>query len=155
MHLARYCAPTLLGAKAANLVSLDAQKVPALQGTVEAYNRQFAACGLAFTLLCECRRRSLLLVYRPALLARRLRRDGDVLASSGMRPATRWTGTWPGCGRGWRRAGRFPMRSACFWTIRRTMCWPLWKKGGAGCKLCGYWKVYGDVEGRPGTLCML
>ena len=43
MHLARYCAPTLLGAKAANLVSLDAQKVPALQGTVEAYNRQFAA----------------------------------------------------------------------------------------------------------------
>ena len=48
MHLARYCAPTLLGAKAANLVSLDAQKVPALQGTVEAYNRQFAACGLCY-----------------------------------------------------------------------------------------------------------
>ena len=120
MHLARYCAPTLLGAKAANLVSLDAQKVPALQGTVEAYNRQFAACGLAFTLLCECGRRSLLLVYRPALLARLRARLAQ--------------------------GGAFPHEIGLFLDYPADDVLAFVEKGGAGCKLCGYWKVYGDVE---------
>lgn len=102
--LARHCAPALLGAKAANLAAVDPRQVPALHARVEQLNRQLAGCGLAFTLLCECGRRSLLLVYRPALLARRLRRDGAALARSlptrppatkTLPPAARWAVRWP------------------------------------------------------------
>ena len=146
MHLARYCAPTLLGAKAANLVSLDAQKVPALQGTVEAYNRQFAACGLAFTLLCECGRRSLLLVYRPALLARRLRRDGDVLARFGYAPGATLDGHLARLRARLAQGGTFPHEIGLFLDYPADDVLAFVEKGGAGCKLCGYWKVYGDVE---------
>ena len=68
IYLARHCAPTLLGAKAASLVSLPYKDFPDLPQLAKEYTGRYAACGLAFLPLCECKQRRLLLVYRPASL---------------------------------------------------------------------------------------
>ena len=53
-------------------MSLPQKEFPDLPRLAEEYTGRYAACGLAFLPLCECRQRSLLLVYRPASLKNRL-----------------------------------------------------------------------------------
>ena len=67
-YLAHYCAATLLGEKSASLVSLPREECARIGLQLREYNRQLGPKGLVFTLLCACRRRLLLLVYRPAML---------------------------------------------------------------------------------------
>lgn len=71
-YLAHYCAATLLGEKSASLVSLPREECARIGLQLREYNRQLGPKGLVFTLLCACRRRLLLLVYRPAMLEREL-----------------------------------------------------------------------------------
>lgn len=144
--LARHCAPALLGVKAANLAAVDPRQVPALHARVEQLNRQLAGCGLAFTLLCECGRRSLLLVYRPALLARRLRRDGAALAQFGYAPQDTLENHLARLKTRLGQGGEFPHEIGFFLDYPTEDVLAFVEKGGAECKLCGYWKVYGDVE---------
>ena len=145
-YLAKYCAPTLLGAKAASLVSVDRREVPELAGRVEAYNRQFAACGLAFSLLCECGHRGLLLVYRPTLLAGRLRRDGTVLARFGYDPCAPLDRQLARLREKLAQGGEFPHEIGLFLDYPTADVLAFVERHGAGCRLCGHWKVYGDVE---------
>ena len=51
-----------------------------------------------------------------------------------------------------RRRGASPMRSVCFWGIRPRML-AFVATGGAGCKLCGYWKVYHNGEAARACFC--
>lgn len=143
--LARHCAPVLLGEKAANLVAIDPRKVRALDRRVAEWNRAFAKRGLVFTLVCCCERRSLLLVYRPGLLAPRLRRDAQALARFGYAPGD---GLESHLERLKTRlqAGPFPHEIGFFLDYPTEDVLAFVEQGGAACKLCGYWKVYGDVE---------
>ena len=74
--LAEHCAPVLLGCKPANLVSVCRRRVPALPGLLAGCRRWLEPQGVRLRLLCTCRERWLLLVYRPAMLARALHRPG-------------------------------------------------------------------------------
>lgn len=147
-YLARHCAPTLLGAKAASLVSLPQKEFPDLPRLAEEYTARYAACGLAFLPLCECRQRCLLLVYRPASLKNRLSAPGAAALLKGLGYDTcqgldgllaalrgRFDG---GCG--------FPHEIGLFLDYPPEDVQAFIETGGEGCKLCGYWKVYHDVE---------
>ncbi|WP_367926135.1 DUF3793 family protein [uncultured Ruthenibacterium sp.] len=144
--LAKHCAPVLLGAKAANLVAVDVDKVPALTARVQQLRWQLAGCGLEFTVLCCCKRRGLLLVYRPAALARRLQRDRHVLARFGYAQNGTLQEHLQRLQDRLRRGKGFPHEIGLFLDYPTEDVLGFVEKGGSACKLCGYWKVYGDVK---------
>lgn len=141
--LAVHCAPTLLGQKSASLISLP--RSAGLERVVREYNRQLAPVVLLP--ICECNQRLLLLVCRPALMEESLAQpERRALLSRLGYPAegspaallrhlrTRFTD-----------AG-FPHEIGLFldYPVCDVEGFMLYR--GEGCKLCGYWKVYGDVE---------
>ena len=75
-RLAEHCAPTLLGAKAASLLSLSREEFPELPEALRRYNRTLYRTGLRFLILRETSQRSLILVFRSALLRSRLNTAG-------------------------------------------------------------------------------
>jgi len=70
--LALHCAPTLLGAKPANLMSLSKEKYPDLLQQLKTYYSLFSCRGLRLKLLWEYDQRFLLLVYREKQLENHL-----------------------------------------------------------------------------------
>ena len=71
--LAFHGAPALAGIKPADLVAWGSPQV--CMGTLlEDYRRQLSRCGIQLRLLCSCRPRCLILVYRPERLAAQLAR---------------------------------------------------------------------------------
>ena len=65
-----HCAPALVGLKPACLISLSAAEYPDLPRLAGGYSRLLEHRGIRLEVLCRCRRRFLLLVYRPVLLER-------------------------------------------------------------------------------------
>lgn len=70
--LARHCAPTFRGLKAANLVAFPAEQRAALCCFLAASGKELAQSGIAFRWLLDAPDRILVLFYRPAALSRRL-----------------------------------------------------------------------------------
>ena len=146
--LAQHCAPALLGLKAANLLSLPAEQWPDLEVLAGRYNAELK--GPRFLVLGHCRERTLLLVYQTELLEEAL---SHPLAVELLRDA----GYPVGAPLPWlfRRLmdrlegeGDFPHEVGLFLgyppeDVVGFLSDPL----GKGCKLCGCWKVYHDVEG--------
>ena len=136
--LAHFTAPTLLGIKCASLVSLSREEfdIPAYAA---AFNAQAVRGGLQMQIMCRCQKRQLVLLYRPKLLQKRLEQpeirrfllrygytaDMD-LAACLMRLQNRIA-----------EKPEFPHEIGIF------LGYPLEDVDG---KLCGCWKVYGNVE---------
>lgn len=74
--LAFHCAPVLLGAKSANLVSFSKKEHPELVSKLREYSRILNGRSLCFEPVCECGSRVLVLVYRKALLMEELEAPG-------------------------------------------------------------------------------
>ena len=146
--LALHCSPALAGIKAGNLVSLNRSAIPELDGRLDAYRQTLAQCGIAFEILCDCEQRALLLVYRPALLACSLARPEArrILSEAGY-PDGGVEELLTHLKR--RLAGRqeFPQEIGLFLDYPPADVEGFLRWGGRGCKLCGHWKVYSDVEG--------
>ncbi len=145
--LAWHCAPALMGLKASCLMSLSNTDCPQLEVLAEWYNAKLQ--GPRFLVLGRCRERSLLLVYRPELLKRAL---ADPLAEQMLAEAGYPTGaplSWQ-----LRRLmdrlegdGEFPHEVGLFLGYPpQDVAGFLNDPDGTGCKLCGFWKVYHDVE---------
>ena len=146
--LAAYCAPTLAGIKPASLVSCSRSAHPNLPQQLQTYRQAFAARGIRFDILCACPGRFLLLVYHHGQLARCLsdRRVQRVLAQAGY-PAGAPLGTLLDTLRGRMAAQQgFPHEIGLFLGYPVEDVIGFIRHGGRGCKLCGYWKVYGDAE---------
>lgn len=143
--LAEHCAPVLAGIKTANLVSCPCREFPRLPARVAEYNRAFGKKGLRFEILCACKERYLLLVYRPD----RMQADLQVPAAAELLHA---------CGypEGLRRRlaflrerilreDGFPHEIGLFLGYPPCDVRGFIEQGGKGSKFTGYWKVYGDV----------
>lgn len=149
--LACHCAPALLGVKAASLISLSAREYPKLETLAGEYNAKVS--GPRFLVLGHCKERSLLLVYRPQLLEEALSHPlaramlaeaGYPVEPKGSNPPLPWL---------LRKLmdrlegeGDFPHEVGLFLgyppeDVESFLANP------EGCKLCGCWKVYHDVEG--------
>lgn len=144
-----HCAPTLVGLKPASLISLSAAEYPALPRLARVYSDLLAERGIRMEVLCRCRRRFLLLVYRPTLLEQCLRSPevAALLKDAGY-PAGASSGALLRCLSGRIAAdGGFPHELGLFLGYPPEDVAGFMTHGGSGCQLCGEWKVYQDVEG--------
>ena len=143
-----HCSPALVGLKPACLISLAAEQYPGLASMVEGYRAALEGRGIRFEVLCRCDRRFLLLVYRPALLERHLARPevDRLLVRAGYPAGGPLSGRLAHLRRRLTAAGGFPHEIGLFLGYPPGDVAGFLRDGGRGCKLCGPWKVYGDVE---------
>lgn len=73
-QLAYHCAPTLKGLKAASMVALTGSAQELVEGWLQRYRLCFERNGLQYLVLREQKKHVLILLYRPEVLARLLRR---------------------------------------------------------------------------------
>ena len=146
-RLADHCAPTLLGAKAANLLSLSDREFPDLALELRQYNRALCRTGLRFMILRRMGGRSLVLVYRPAMLRSRLNLPAaKALLARFSYPQTDCLGALLKHLKSRFGAGaQFPHEIGLFLDYPAADV-EAFIAGAAECKLCGYWKVYCDVD---------
>ena len=133
--LAFHGAPALAGIKPADLVAWGSPQV--CMGTLlEDYRRQLSRCGIQLRLLCSCRPRCLILVYRPERLAAQLARPQvrALLAREGY-PVDRGLEEMLDALQLRLTCGPSPTRSVCFWAIPRRM-WRAFACTGGGTISC-------------------
>ena len=132
--LAAHCAPALAGIKPASLVSCQRSQFPQLSRQLEEYRRAFAPKDVHFRILCACSKRYLAQEKVVTLLEQFGYRREESLETKLDRLARRAAGQ-----------GRFPHEIGLFLGYPVEDVEGFIRYGGAGCKLCGCWKVYGDV----------
>ncbi len=148
--LVGHCSPTLSGLKPANLLSLSKADYPQLPVLIERYSRMLADKGISFCIICECGCRWLLLVYRRQMLWEQLS-DPQVqalLKQTGY-PVSQAASLEPLLGHLRGRltdSEEFPHEIGLFLGYPLADVIGFCRHRGEDCKLCGYWKVYGDVE---------
>ena len=146
--LAYHCAPVLTGLKPANLVDLSQAEFPDLEGQLEGYCRLFAQCGVAFRTMCGCGQNRLLLLYRPTKLERALREPlaAVLLERDGYGPGDGLETMLDRLGHRLRTQAEFPHEIGLFLGYPPVDVAGFQRHRGRDCKLCGYWKVYSDVD---------
>lgn len=144
-----HCAPALVGLKPACLISLSAAEYPDLPRLASAYSRLLEHRGIRLEVLCRCRRRFLLLVYRPALLERCLSspRVAGLLEEAGYPAGASCSALLRRLSGRIAAGGGFPHELGLFLGYPPEDVVGFMTHGGSGCRLCGEWKVYQDVEG--------
>ena len=146
-RLIRQCAPTLAGIKTGSLFPCPYETREELMADVRAFNRRFAARGLCLLPLRLENGHALLYLYRPAELRRDLQNGlaREILSSAGYR-----CGSCEGCVtdlvRRLRGSAEFPHEIGLFLGYPIEDVVGFIRYSGRGCKLSGYWKVYGDAE---------
>lgn len=148
--LANYCAPTFLGLKASNMVSIrncQSKCFEQCEGCMEEYNFYFKESGYAMHLLRNKPNSKLVLVCNEKHLAHMLSKweRRDFLSSVGYRKI----------GSAYcvemlkeRMRGReFPHEVGIFLDYPMGDILGYIEHGGKNCQVSGYWKVYSDAEG--------
>lgn len=145
--LAAHCAPALAGIKPASLVSCLRSRCPHLPRQLEEYHKAFAPKDVRFRILCACSKRYLLLVYRQTMLEQCLHQKNVVtlLEQFGYRREESLETKLDRLARRAAGHGGFPHEIGLFLGYPVEDVEGFIRYGGAGCKLCGCWKVYGDV----------
>ncbi len=145
--LAYHAAPTLLGIKCANLVSLN-EKEYDIAPSAEDFNRRTAVKGLHCRTLCSCSGSALLLIYNETLLARRFA-DEEVramLTGFGYPADASLEECISILSERIRRKGDFPHEIGIFLDYPLEDVRGFIEHKGSNCKFCGCWKVYGCEE---------
>lgn len=98
--------------------------------------------------LCECKQRRLLFVYRPASLKNSLSapQAAAILRGFGYDTGQGLDGMLAALRGRFAGACGFPHEIGLFLDYPPKDVQAFIETGGEGCKLCGYWKVYHDVE---------
>lgn len=147
MRLAFHSAPSMLGIKPSCLFSLDKNSMDVTEN-VSRFNRKAAGKNLKITVLCECRKRQLLLVYNRELLEKHIfspdvqslfRRFGygeDLSFDEYIdRLAHRIS-----------QNGNFPHEVGLFLGYPTEDVVGFIENKGERYLMCGYWKVYSDED---------
>lgn len=146
-----HCSPTLAGLKPANLLSLSKADFPQLPQLIAEYSQLLVCKGISLRIVCECGQRWLLLVYRSRMLYEHLQHPQirSLLCEEGYPAQGGFTlsDLIDHLSRRLRRSEGFPHEIGVFlgYPLEDVIDFRRYK--GEGCKLCGYWKVYHDVEG--------
>lgn len=146
--LAEHCAPTLLSYKCASLVTLSRRSFPNTS-FVAHYSALLSGFGISCRIICRCRKRKLLFLYRQDLLSARLREPevAQFLLSCGypahasLEEMLKTLEKHFASGR-----GAFPHEIGLFLGYPVSDVIGFIQNKGEGCLLCGYWKVYAEPE---------
>lgn len=151
-ELVHHCSPAFAKLKPANLVCFQKQKFPNFDEDYKEYKTKLKKFGIEIEELCSCEKRHLVLVYQKDALEHQLKRpeilnqlkrygypDGD-LNTKLQFLSERLSKT-----------NGFPHEIGLFlgYPLRDVLAFEHYK--GEGAKLCGYWKVYFDVENAKKT----
>lgn len=138
----------MAGIKPASLVSCRHSRFPQLSRQLEVYGRAFGRKDVYFQILCTCAQRDLLLVYRRAMLEDCLGQAdaAALLEGFGYRREEPLESKLARLARRAAGQGGFPHEIGLFLGYPVEDVAGFIRHGGADCKLCGCWKVYGDVE---------
>ena len=145
--LVRCCAPTLAGIRTGNLFSCPCESRKFLLGELLELNRRLSPRGLCLAPLRFGESRALLYLFRPTELERDLRGScaREILAEAG----------YEGCSMGncvrclvrrLQESGDFPHEIGLFLSYPPEDVRGFIENKARNFKLCGPWKVYGDVE---------
>ncbi|MFR6496656.1 MAG: DUF3793 family protein [Ruminococcus sp.] len=145
--LAHFTAPTLLGIKCASLVSLSREEFD-IPSYAAAFNARAEKGGLQMQIMCRCQKRLLVLcIARNCCKSGwKSRQSGSSCIDMGTQMTWIWQPVLCGCKKRIAEKPEFPPRD------RDILGYPLEDVDGfithqgENCKLCGCWKVYGNVE---------
>lgn len=145
--LVEHASPVLAGLKPSALLSFSRERYPKLPVLARRYSASLCERGLVFEIVCRCPRHFLLLVYRPALLCRRLLEPevSACLTRFGY-PAAGFEAQMSRLRVRLREAHGFPHEIGLFLGYPPRDVLAFLGELPAACKLCGYWKVYFDEE---------
>ena len=146
-YLIENCAPTLASLKTASLFRCPCREEEDVFDALYRWNREFSRKGLRAVLLKRFTGSALIYVYRRSQLERDLKENGAkrLLETYGYQSID------PGYALN-RLAGRLTSEGEFPHEIGLFLGYPIEdvkgfrKFGGSGCKMCGYWKVYDNVE---------
>ena len=146
--IAYHGGPALAGIKPANIVSVSAEKYPALESDVKRLNSELNPSGIYFEILCRCRRNFLLMVYRKSKLEKYLSLPEieGFLADSGYPSGTTLNGYMDILKNRIKDNTEFPHEIGAF------LGYPIEDIEGfiyhknEGCIYTGYWRVYENAE---------
>ncbi len=142
--LAVYCSPTLAGIKPASLMACGfGVPVP-----VEPYRCAFSPRGIEFATVHTVDGRCLLLVYHRKLMEQRLSDPavGEALEGFGYPGREGYAVKLERLISKLESGGCFPHEIGLFLGYPVEDVLGFIRNKGKECKLCGYWKVYGDAE---------
>ncbi|WP_087064339.1 DUF3793 family protein [Intestinibacillus massiliensis] len=146
--LVNYCAPTLAGLKPASLMACEKAEYPNLGALAAQYTAALRAQGLRFEVVCRCAHSSLLLVYREDMLRRRLAEPAAaaLLQAAGYPAGGALAEMLARLKRRIAQNADFPHEIGVFLGYPLEDVRGFQRHKGQNFKLCGYWKVYSDVE---------
>ena len=143
-----HCSPVLMGMKPANLVSFSKEKMPELPEIVSDYKEDLEQEGIHMEIICGCRKHYLLLVYRPDMLQEYLEQEEarKLLLQDGYDINGTLDEMIAHLKERFFHKTEFPHEIGLFLGYPIEDVKGFRKFGGSDCKLCGYWKVYDNVE---------
>lgn len=146
--LAVHSAPTLLGIKCANLISVAMDT-----GDVYGYRQEFEnRSGLQMRVLCRCRERMLLYVYHETLLAMQLNQSEITVFLEQFGYTNHMTvSEMLSHLAGRMQCGDFPHEIGVFLGYPLADVKGFIENHGKNCLLCGCWKVYSNPESAKQT----
>ncbi|MGN1085662.1 MAG: DUF3793 family protein [Porcipelethomonas sp.] len=145
--LAFHTAPTLLGIKCANLISLSTAEFD-LEFHSEYFNNKVAEKGLKSRILCSCGSRTLMLVYSEKMLENRLVNEDvkNILTEYGYPDSCSLEEYLEHLSKRIRESEIFPHEIGIFLGYPMEDVVGFIENKGENFKLCGAWKVYENVE---------
>ena len=143
----KHCSPTLAGLKTGSMFTCECGAGDMLEREIEALNSKLSDKGIRAMILRKRDGRALIYVFRPEALTKDFK---DELTCSLLRERG-YCCDDPGKCVGklikrLRHSSDFPHEIGLFLGFPPEDVMGFIEKGAKGCKLCGYWKVYGDVE---------
>lgn len=143
-----HCSPVLMGMKPANLVSFSKEKMPELPEIISDYKEGLEREGIRMEIICGCRKHYLLLVYRPDMLQEYLKQEEarKLLLQDGYDIDGTLDEMLAHLKERFFHKTEFPHEIGLFLGYPIEDVKGFRKFGGSGCKMCGYWKVYDNVE---------
>lgn len=146
-NLACFTAPSLLGIKCANLVSLNKNDYN-LHAQLERFNKKAFSKGLKLKILCMCKERALVLHYNTYLLELQLSgsKQNEILKKFGYIENSSIDSKLNRLAERIQKESQFPHEIGIFLGYPIEDVVGFMENKGENYKLCGYWKVYGDIE---------
>lgn len=144
--LAFHAAPTLMGIKCGALFSLSSKDFD-IDGNISLFNKRAAKRNLKIRTLCSCGERNLIFVYKEDILKKRLSEESTkkLLEKFGYKSMT-LDAALDRLSERTKCNGDFPHEIGAFLDYPTCDIYGFIENKGENYKLCGYCKVYGDVE---------
>ena len=144
--LAFHSAPTLLGVKCANLISIDRNEKTIAEYLLS-FSEKMSVNGFRARQLCKCRERTLVYIYNEKMLGAWLKMpdEAELLSEFGY-SADMGVDEMLNILAGRISCGSFPHEIGAFLGYPVADIRGFITNSGRNCLLCGYWKVYENAE---------